>query len=109
MALLRPSGRGPLALALLLSALAVPLLLGGLAYRARGRLDRRALAPVARALPWPDLALGGGARHLRFLSLEEPWAAFADAPGALDPEPAGGSIAPPAAVWAQERALGGPR
>jgi hypothetical protein len=106
---LRPSRRGPLALGLLLSTLALPLLLGALASRARAGRDERALGPVMRVLPWPDLALGGGARHLRSLSLEEPWAAFADAPGALDPEPAGGSLAPPAAVWAQERALGGPR
>jgi hypothetical protein len=105
---LRPSHRGPLALGLLLAAFAVPLALGGLAVRARGGLDSRAIGPVIGVLPWSDLALGGGARHLRYLSLEEPWAAFADAPGALDPEPAGGSLAPPAAVWARERALGGP-
>jgi hypothetical protein len=109
MAALRPSHRGPLALGLLLSILASPLALGALASRARGARDLRPLGPVVSVLPWPDLALGGGARHLRYLSVEEPWAAFADAPGSLDPEPAGGSLAPPAAVWAQERALGGPR
>lgn len=56
-------------------------------------------AEVARLLPWPDLAIASGARHLRFLSLEEPAAAFADNPASLDTDPAGGSIAPPREVW----------
>jgi hypothetical protein len=48
--------------------------------------------------------VASGARHLRFLSLEEPGAAFADGPAALDTDPAGGCIAPPRGVWVEEAA-----
>lgn len=63
------------------------------------RADRLASAPaisaVSRRLPAGDLALSGGARWLRFPSLEEPGAAFADGPASPDPDPAGGAMAPP--------------
>jgi hypothetical protein len=52
-------------------------------------------------MPAPDLAFAGSARHLRFPSLEEPGAAFADAPGAPDLDPAGAAVAPPKAVYSQ--------
>lgn len=76
--------------------------------RARQRRlgDRSAILGLSRQLPGPDLALGNGARHLRFLSLEEPGAAFADMPAGPDTDPAGGAIAPPIDVWV--RAAGGP-
>jgi hypothetical protein len=76
-------------------------LLAVLASWQRAALEARRLplASVGRLLPWPDLAVASGARHLRFLSLEEPVAAFADGPATLDADPAGGSIAPPRAVW----------
>lgn len=57
-------------------------------------------APVGRLLPWPDLAFASGSRHLRFVSLEEPGAAFADGPASLDTDPADGCVAPPREVWA---------
>ncbi|MCU0684816.1 MAG: hypothetical protein MUF34_21650 [Polyangiaceae bacterium] len=88
---------------LLAAALLAPLPLAWHAQAARAarRHDAPAIAAAVSALPWPDLALGGGARHLRFLSLEEPGAAFADGPAAADADPAGGALAPPAAVWAE--------
>lgn len=49
---------------------------------------------LARRLPAPDLALAGGARHLRMPSLEERWAPFHDSPGLLDVDPAGGFFRP---------------
>lgn len=52
---------------------------------------------VAARLPAPDLALAGGARHLRMPSLEEQWAPFEDSPGLLDLDPAGGFFYPGAA------------
>jgi hypothetical protein len=95
---------GRLAAPLLLgAALASPSLLGWHARRARAAraADAPAVRAAAEAMPWPDLALGGGARHLRFLSLEEPAAAFADGPAVADSDPAGGALAPPADVWAR--------
>jgi hypothetical protein len=94
----RPRWLAPLALAAALSA-PLPLALHARAARASRRLDAPAIGQAAAIVPWPDLALGGGARHLRFLSLEEPWAAFADGPAYVDSDPAGGALAPPAAVW----------
>lgn len=85
------------------------LILGSVAASAHAsarRRERSAALPVivavARALPGPDLAMAGGSRHLRHLSREEPGAAFADGPASLDADPAGGAVAPPAAVWAEE-------
>ncbi len=88
------------------SALALlPLIVVGLSLDAAARRHARdAEAPrLARALvrlPTSDLALSGGARWLRSLSTEEPWAAFSDGPAIPDPDPAGGVVAPPVEVWA---------
>ncbi len=66
--------------------------------RARAR-DQPAIDAIARIVPSSDLALSGGARWLRSPSMEEPGAAFQDAPAIADPDPAGGAMAPPIAVW----------
>ncbi|HKQ71246.1 MAG TPA: hypothetical protein VJT73_18005 [Polyangiaceae bacterium] len=58
-----------------------------------------AVFAVVRALPGADLAMSGAARHLRFPSLEEPGAAFADGPASIDVDPAGAAVAPPADVY----------
>ena len=68
---------------------------------ARGR-DQPVIDAVAARLPSSDLALSGGARWLRFPSLEEPGAAFQDGPGLPDPDPGGGAMAPPRDVWSDE-------
>ena len=68
---------------------------------ARGR-EQPAIERVATRLASSDLALSGGARWLRSPSLEEPGAAFADGPALPDPDPAGGVMSPPRAVWAAE-------
>jgi hypothetical protein len=96
---------------------ASPLLVSlGLAADAQGRRaerarDAAALDALAKRLPTSDLALSGGARWLRAPSLEEPGAAFADGPALPDPDPAGGAMAPPVEVWAEEarRRPGGSR
>jgi hypothetical protein len=72
------------------------------ARRAQRRDAQGTIDAVARRLPSSDLALSGGARWLRFPSMEEPGAAFADAPAAPDPDPAGGVMAPPREVWTEE-------
>jgi hypothetical protein len=69
------------------------------ALRARRARDQPAIDRIAPRLPSGDLALSGGARWLRSPSLEEPGAAFADGPALPDPDPAGGIMAPPRAVW----------
>ena len=76
----------------------------GLAYDAHARraasaADTPAIDAVARRLPTSDLALSGGARWLRAVSLEEPGAAFADGPALPDPDPAGAAMAPPVELW----------
>ncbi len=71
--------------------------------RVRRRADASAIAEIATRLPSGDLALSGGARWLRFPSLEEPGAAFADGPAVPDPDPAGGMMAPPRELY-NERA-----
>ncbi|MFO0675062.1 MAG: hypothetical protein U0169_00880 [Polyangiaceae bacterium] len=75
-------------------------------HASRRRAERSEHAAAIRAvvarLPSGDLALSGGARWLRNPSLEEPGAAFADSPAIPDPDPAGGTMAPPRAVWAAE-------
>ncbi len=96
----RPRAVAPLLLCAALTA-PLPLALHARAARAARAAQAAAIGAAARAMPWPDLALGGGARHLRFLSLEEPGAAFADGPASADADPAGGALAPPAAVWAE--------
>jgi hypothetical protein len=80
------------------------LLLAALALHAEAREHRReadqpAIAAVSRLMPAADLSLAGAARHLRFPSIEEPGAAFADAPASVDTDPAGGALAPPAEVY----------
>ena len=87
--------------------LAIPLVLGWICFDARSRrtdraADEKAISAVARRLPSSDLALSGGARWLRNPSLEEPAAAFADGPALPDPDPAGGVMSPPRAIWNAE-------
>lgn len=80
------------------------LVIAGLAYDAHARRaaktkEEPAIEAVAKRLPTSDLALSGGARWLRAISLEEPGAAFADGPALPDPDPAGAAMAPPIEVW----------
>jgi hypothetical protein len=87
--------------------LAIPLVFGWICFDARSRraeraADEQAITAVARRLPSSDLALSGGARWLRNPSLEEPGAAFADGPALPDPDPAGGVMSPPRAMWNAE-------
>ena len=77
--------------------------------RARRAREQPAIDALAPRLPSADLALSGGARWLRVPSLEEPGAAFADGPALPDPDPAGGSMAPPRAAWAREPSAQGAR
>lgn len=100
------------ALAAVLVLAAAPALLAVTAADASARRARRARAAprieaVAKRLPSSDLALSGGARWLRFPSLEEPGAAFADGPALPDPDPAGGVTAPPREVWTLASPRGG--
>lgn len=69
------------------------------ARRSAKQTETPAIDALARRLPTSDLALSGGARWLRSVSLEEPGAAFADGPATPDPDPAGGAMAPPAELW----------
>jgi hypothetical protein len=90
-----------IALALVVSPL---LVIAGLAYDAEARRAQKATETdaidlLARRLPTSDLALSGGARWLRSISLEEPGAAFADGPALPDPDPAGAAMAPPIELW----------
>jgi hypothetical protein len=90
-----------IALALVASPL---LVIAGLAYDAEARRAQKAtetdaIDRLARRLPTSDLALSGGARWLRSISLEEPGAAFADGPALPDPDPAGAAMAPPIELW----------
>lgn len=86
--------------------LTLPAAVAGLtvaAKRARARaLEGTAarLAVVAR-MPSADFSFAGGSRHVRFVSIEEPQAAFADGPGLPDPEPAGGLVGVPRAAYAE--------
>jgi hypothetical protein len=80
------------------------LVVAGLAHDANARRaakanDAAAIDALARRLPTSDLALSGGARWLRAISLEEPGAAFADGPASPDPDPAGAAMAPPVELW----------
>ena len=93
------SARAPLS-ALGFTALA----LGAVAWHAHARAVERqheqpAVDAVTRLLPAADLSFAGSARHLRFPSLEEPGAAFADAPASPDLDPAGAAVAPPIEVY----------
>jgi hypothetical protein len=89
------------------------LVVTGLGLDARWRREARvreqpAIDAVARRLPTSDLALSGGARWLRAVSLEEPGAAFADGPALPDPDPAGAAMAPPTEVWSAAASRGSP-
>lgn len=102
------NGRGAATLFALLALASLVVLASRHAEASRDR--RAALDPsmlvVLRALPGPDLVLANGARHLRSLTQAEPGAAFADGPGALDDDPAGGAIAPPRDAWTLEATRG---
>ncbi|MEO8874415.1 MAG: hypothetical protein ABI461_02415 [Polyangiaceae bacterium] len=92
-----------------LAALPVTLLVLSSDARLRRRLKDTQVSTViavAKRLPSTDLALSGGARWLRTPSLEEPGAAFSDGPALPDPDPAGGAMSPPRAVWSEQAALG---
>jgi hypothetical protein len=92
---------GATALALLPAALAL-LIVDARARRDQKQKEISTLVAVAKRLPSCDLALSGGARWLRTPSLEEPGAAFSDGPALPDPDPAGGAVSPPRAVWTEE-------
>jgi hypothetical protein len=101
--------RGSRGVALLASAaLALPLIVVGvIAIDARARRADRAaeqgvIDGVVVRLPSSDLALSGGARWLRFPTMEEPGAAFQDGIALPDPDPGGGAMAPPRAEWIDE-------
>ena len=90
----------PHALALLL-ALATCALAFVALDAVRLRAARRDLSvPVTRTLGLTDLALSSTARWLRHPTQAEPAAGTADAPYALDVEPAGGILRPPRALHA---------
>ncbi len=87
--------------------LILPVTIGALSLDAAARrharsLEQAAISALAPRLPSSDLALSGGARWLRFPSLEEPGAAMQDGPALPDPDPAGGTMAPPKRLWAME-------
>lgn len=87
--------------AIVLSPILVVTAIGYDAHVRRIAKDTQGVAidALARRLPSSDLALSGGARWLRAVSLEEPSAAFADGPAMPDPDPAGGAMAPPIDLW----------
>jgi hypothetical protein len=79
---------------------------------ARGRrrqAEQPAIAAVSRLMPAADLSLAAAARHLRFASVEEPGAAFADGPASLDTDPAGGALAPPIEMYSAVAPAEAPR
>jgi hypothetical protein len=87
---LRALAGASLALAVALSAVVIDAARRRDADR-RPRADR---AQLAAAIGLADLALSSGARWLRHPSQVEPAAAIADAPGALDVDPAGALVSP---------------
>jgi hypothetical protein len=96
---------GRIAVALVVSPVLVVCGLGYDAHarRAASAKNTAAIDALARRLPTSDLALSGGARWLRAVSLEEPGAAFADGPASPDPDPAGAAMAPPVELWSTPR------
>ena len=94
------------AMLLSLPVVVVAVALHAKSARARRAGEQAAIEQIAPRLPSSDLALSGGARWLRAPSLEESGAAFADGPALPDPDPAGGAMAPPRAVWAAEERRG---
>ena len=97
----RETTRAWVAVFLLASPFVVVLALGVDAHlrRRASAASDPAVRVLATRLASPDLALSGGARWLRSLSLEEPTAAFSDGPAFPDPDPAGAAVAPPVDVW----------
>jgi hypothetical protein len=98
--------------AALLIVLVLPASIGAIGIDAHARrrareLDRPSIDALSPRLPASDLALSGGARWLRFPSLEEPGAAFQDGPALPDPDPAGGAMAPPLEIWREPTPNGG--
>ena len=93
------SRRAPLLL-LGLGTLLLAATLGHAFVRSRARhRDQAAIDMLVGRLPAPDLSFAGSSRHLRFPSLEEPGAAFTDAPASPDLDPAGAAVAPPRDVY----------
>jgi hypothetical protein len=89
-----------------LSLLSLPFVLGVMLVharvsRARAQAEHPAVLAVVSRMPSADFAFAGGSRHLRFVTLEEPGAAFADGPGMPDPDPAGGLVGAPREAWAE--------
>lgn len=85
--------------------LTLPVVVVALSLLARSHRERAHEGSVARLavvgrLPSADFSFAGGSRHVRFVSIEEPQAAFADGPGLPDPEPAGGLVGVPRAAFA---------
>ncbi len=101
--------RARLAVVLAAGSAALVALLGldASARRASRRRDDPAVLAVAARLPSADLSLSGGARWLRMPSIEEPSAPFDLGPAALDPDPAGGIMAPPREAWVMEKERAG--
>jgi hypothetical protein len=90
----------------LLLLISVVVILASLGVHAKARRSERdheqpAVLAISAVLPGADLAMAGGARHLRFPSLEEPSAAFSDGQALPDLDPAGGAIAPPIGVYVE--------
>jgi hypothetical protein len=93
------NARAPL-LALGITTLALAAVAVHAGVRASSRSNEQAaIDAVMKLLPAPDLAFAGAARHLRYPSLEEPGAAFSDAPASPDLDPAGAAVAPPTEVY----------
>jgi hypothetical protein len=100
------SARAPLLALAIEAAVLVGMFAHAHARGARRRGEQPAILAISHFLPAGDLSLAGAARHLRFPSLEEPGAAFADAPASPDLDPAGGALAPPTDVYRQIGAPG---
>lgn len=85
-------------------ALAVSVLAACALHSARARaaasLRGASVRALAAVLPSPDVALTGGARWVRAVSVEEPGAAGADGIGFPDSEPGSGAIFAPRAAYA---------
>jgi hypothetical protein len=91
------------------AAMLVSIALDAGARRRAAEKELPAVLAVVARLPSSDLALSGGARWLRAPSLVEPSAPFDLGPAMLDPDPAGGLLAPPREVWREEALLVEPR
>jgi len=94
------SARAPLLALAIEAALLVVVFTHAHAREAKRHAEQPAIDALSHSLPGADLSLAGAARHLRFPSLEEPGAAFADLPASPDLDPAGAAIAPPIDIYA---------